>query len=647
MTDLGHGKDLKFVKTIDPSTPLAYSSTPVLTPGSNQLADVLYVDEKVHPTLEPVKDFVDFVTSEPASPAIGDRNINTTTGTSSITTQLVTATYLYEWNGSTWTEFVPVAADRVYDETSQKFYIYTGSQWIVDHESLPQLQTYYIGKAGNDANSGLSVEDPILTIGQAITLATAQTPSSSNRFRLQVIDGGVYDLGTSNLILPSWCYFNAPGATITATTGSFSVSDNSFAVFGNVIKTGGGFMLQKTAGSGNGFITILGDADMGAHGFINYDNGNLHIKFNRSTTTGSVPMVQGINGSLFLEGDYLNNSGAAVSRVFLISGTGKLYAKVKSINGADIAVATLNTATAYVQAEEISGVYSLAATSTYDIQAGDTRRRNSAMNFITAGTNSNINFNPSGNVAFNGNAIGTADIKGKGDITGMVVKYNSTTSITITAGAMEMNGNLYILSNDTTHTMTSTTASFDIHYIYVTVGTPPNVSIIDSISEPIWSNSKRGFYNGNDKCISAVISRSGTTNIDYFSVAPQSDHFIRVHYGRASLLQLATNMNPTSAWQTPNTNESSVTLPVTSTAVKLWLSNTDVDAVVTLAATSSEMAAVNTALADGEVYYTASIELILSDGWVNLGASRNVRIGGANDDDNFLSSWVTGFEIQR
>lgn len=52
----------------------------------------------------PVIDFIDLTTDEPDSPNIGDRYINTVTGTSSETSQSVTEDYIYQWNGSSWDE---------------------------------------------------------------------------------------------------------------------------------------------------------------------------------------------------------------------------------------------------------------------------------------------------------------------------------------------------------------------------------------------------------------------------------------------------------------------------------------------------------------------------------------------------------------
>ena len=96
---------------------------------------------------EAVTSFLDFTSSEPSSPDIGDRYINTTTGTSSETSQAVTENDIYEWNGSSWDETSTSnnMALKVVDEG--KFYNYnsTLSEWVdmggsFDHNSLLNLQ---------------------------------------------------------------------------------------------------------------------------------------------------------------------------------------------------------------------------------------------------------------------------------------------------------------------------------------------------------------------------------------------------------------------------------------------------------------------------------------------------------------------------
>jgi hypothetical protein len=77
----------------------------------------------------PITSILNFVTSEPATPSVGDRYINTTTGSSSVTSQSVTANYIYEWSGSDWDETVPLTGMSLYNESLRSVDSFTGTVW--------------------------------------------------------------------------------------------------------------------------------------------------------------------------------------------------------------------------------------------------------------------------------------------------------------------------------------------------------------------------------------------------------------------------------------------------------------------------------------------------------------------------------------
>ena len=94
---------------------------------------------------ESVLDQLNLVTSEPASPTVGDRYISLATGTSSVTSQAVTIHYIYEWNGTDWTEFIPNEGWTVWIEDIDTNYTYNGSTWVefgstVSHNNTTGLQ---------------------------------------------------------------------------------------------------------------------------------------------------------------------------------------------------------------------------------------------------------------------------------------------------------------------------------------------------------------------------------------------------------------------------------------------------------------------------------------------------------------------------
>lgn len=98
----------------------------------NSVVNKTYADGLFTGTwLDAISGFVDFTTAEPGGPSVGDRYVNTVTGTSSGTAQSVTANYIYEWNGATWTETIPSTSDKIWDEVANKNYIYSSSgSWV-------------------------------------------------------------------------------------------------------------------------------------------------------------------------------------------------------------------------------------------------------------------------------------------------------------------------------------------------------------------------------------------------------------------------------------------------------------------------------------------------------------------------------------
>ena len=222
-----------------------------------------------------------------------------------------------------------------------------------------------------------------------------------------------------------------------------------------------------------------------------------------------------------------------------------------------------------------------------------------------------------------------------GFVDGFVVKYDTTTSVAIKSGEIEANGKVYNLSADDTHDMTSLASAFDHHYIYIddSASTVPDAVIIDSITEPVFSDSKRYFYNGDDKCIGVIVSPSGSSTVAYFSTDIKSGNNIEYHIGEKDFPQMASDMNPTTGWLTPDENDGSIVTPVNAQSIFLKLRVLDAGAPCSGRATSEEMAAVNTSFLDGDIDFDG-FNNAKSNGWVYLGESRNIKIAGTDNDDN-------------
>lgn len=239
----------------------------------------------------------------------------------------------------------------------------------------------------------------------------------------------------------------------------------------------------------------------------------------------------------------------------------------------------------------------------------------------------------------------------QGEIRGFVVSYNDTDTINISAGFCKAKGKSYILASDTTHDMTSLASAFDHHYIYIDddASTPPTTTIIDSTIEPTWSDSKRGWYNGDDRCIGVVPSTIGASTIIYFGTEIVGDKNIRIYFNFLDFATMAENFNPNSAMQTP-TNDADELTPVNAISFKGHLIMGETGASIG-SFSSAEQAASVGGYSKGyyysRFYVDGATHMNQSSAWIPLGASRQVRLGGFDANDNVLGLLIMGYGYSR
>jgi hypothetical protein len=247
-----------------------------------------------------------------------------------------------------------------------------------------------------------------------------------------------------------------------------------------------------------------------------------------------------------------------------------------------------------------------------------------------------------------GGGVNPANLAIPGRADGFVVKNSSNSAVAITAGKVEANAKLYALAADTTHAMTSLAAGFGRHYIYIddSESSAPVAAIIDSTTAPTKSVPKNGWYNGDDRCIGFCYSPAGGATIIQFGIVAQSGQKIRMFFSVVSSVEfnLATNMSPNGAWQTPNVRESSAILPPMAEELFVWMQNSDVGGQVTIAAVQSELAAGT--FTNGHFYVAINVQGA-DQGWIPLGASKNIKISGEADDDNALFAYINGVGYSR
>ena len=140
---------------------------------SSSIPDTIWQDK--------VNSETNFTTSEPASPTIHDRYINTTTGTSSVTSQSVTADYIYEWGGSRWDETAAEEGMMTYIDDTNLYESFDGTTWsdtggFVNHNSTLNKQ----GGTATEYYHLTATEHGYVSGANAQSLLTTASPTFVN-----------------------------------------------------------------------------------------------------------------------------------------------------------------------------------------------------------------------------------------------------------------------------------------------------------------------------------------------------------------------------------------------------------------------------------------------------------------------------------
>jgi len=228
---------------------------------------------------------------------------------------------------------------------------------------------------------------------------------------------------------------------------------------------------------------------------------------------------------------------------------------------------------------------------------------------------------------------GTAQIVTKGEIKGVYATDVDTDTIQIQTGYGECNGNYFEVTSATDHDMTSLASGEDFHYIYIddSASSYPTPTIIDSTTEPSWSDSKQGWYNGDDRCIDVIYSPDS---------AAETEEFYR--YDETKYLWTHSEYLLSNGSATDWTNLSpsmSTMVPVNAKAVKIYAWNDDTNSLCQVKVANVE----NTkSLLINRSYIYASVS-----GWIDLGTTKNIQYGGDTDDNNNYYIALYGWDLDR
>ena len=202
-----------------------------------------------------VLDKIDFTTSEPSTPTDGDRYINTVTGTSSVTTQTVTEDYIYEWNGTDWTETIPEEGYTLWDINDDTNYTYNGTAWVefgstVSHNNTTGLQggtsgEYYHLTSDQYSNLAYTNVGNVFSVDQIISTGEPKLTLEDNisaintSLEMSISSSGVAtisqttDVGTGYLNIQADRYLSLQAGTLIYTQNQFRFYDTGSLTLGS------------------------------------------------------------------------------------------------------------------------------------------------------------------------------------------------------------------------------------------------------------------------------------------------------------------------------------------------------------------------------------------------------------------------------
>jgi len=228
-------------------------------------------------------------------------------------------------------------------------------------------QTIFIAAAGNDSSDGLSPDQAKLTIGGAITAASALTPASDNYIVIRGDDAAEY---TEDITVPRYVWIDMPNAHLIG--GVTSTNPDAGVRFRQITKsTSGSAVLLNSATAGQFWVDvekiIINDAANGiACSQAAALMANVPTLVNNGTNHGIVGLTTA-PGHIHFEGEdiYLAGTGFAVG--LAVGGTIHVHAKHILNTGAGAGTAiNADDGTIFVNCNDIN------VTQAWDIEAGAT-----------------------------------------------------------------------------------------------------------------------------------------------------------------------------------------------------------------------------------------------------------------------------------
>ena len=194
---------------------------------------------------------------------------------------------------------------------------------------IPEENVFYVGKHGDDANNGLSIDQAVLTFGQAETLAAAQSPGDSNRFAIVCLDSGIY---TEDISCNGYVNIDAPNATL---DGTITLADQVTIRFNRQLVADTEVGITKTS-DGVNYIHINEVICDLTGSWISTSDGNLSLIWDFiSMTTGTCFNTSG--GTIGINGGIIYFQDDAVG--FTGTGGGIIVGNFEGVGGSGLGTA--------------------------------------------------------------------------------------------------------------------------------------------------------------------------------------------------------------------------------------------------------------------------------------------------------------------
>lgn len=229
-----------------------------------------------------------------------------------------------------------------------------------------------------------------------------------------------------------------------------------------------------------------------------------------------------------------------------------------------------------------------------------------------------------------------------GTIKRAFVDYKDADEIYIKTGYGDCNGKYWEIESDLTYSfgVIGTLSAPTVYYVYIddSAATYPSLnaaSFTHSATAPTWNDANQGWYNGDDRCIGAVLLKT-TGDIRGFKALGDN----KICF--TELLQAGTNLPKNAGWQSPQFDTDNITPINTSQIFYYAVTQENTGYVVIRIGTQF-----NTYNQIANYSYQSSVPV---SAWMDVipGGDRTIQVDADSPTSTHkMNSWLKGWKIER